>query len=57
MAFYTGRPDTFCGPMRTVEAASELQFPHLFRLRMFDSLVKLRRSEIFNYKNVVVYYS
>ena len=49
MPFYTGRPDIFYGPMRTVEAAGELQFPHLTRLRMFDSLVKVRRSEICNY--------
>ena len=40
MPFYTGRPDTFYGPMRTVEAAGELQFPHLSCLRMFDYLVK-----------------
>ena len=37
MPFYTGHPDTFYGPVRTVEAAGELQFPHLTRLRMFDS--------------------
>ena len=35
--------------MRMVEAAGELQFPHLSRLPMLDSLVKVRRSEMCDY--------